>query len=313
MVGRARSEHTRVTQQDIAERIGVSRATVSAVLSGARYVSPELKQQILDAVRELNYIPDVVARSLKTNRTMTIGLVFPNILSPIWANIARGVADVAKEAGFSTILYDTDERHEAMQQALRTLQEKRVDGIVLAHCGECFDTLADFMVRVGIPIVLIDRSTEGLDLDMVISNGEEGMYQAVNHLLDTGRKRIGLISLPLTISTGRDRLRGYQRALVEHGLSVDENLIKIGGRGQEEGYARACELLSAALLHGSPTGLDLDAVVAASHLMTIGAMKAIRNRGLQIPDDIALIGFDDTPWTPLLDPPLTVILITRHG
>lgn len=301
MAGRERSERTRITQQDIAERVGVSRATVSAALSGARYVSPDLKQQILDVVKELNYIPDFVARSLKTNRTMTMGLVFPNILSPIWASIARGVADIARQAGFSTIMYDTDERHEVMQQALRTLQEKRVDGIVLAHCGECFTTLSDFITRVCIPTVLIDRSVDGLDLDTVVSDGKEGMYQAVNHLLDTGRRRIGLISLPLSISTGLERVSGYRSALVEHGLDIDESLIRVGGRGEEEGYGGAWELLS------TPPGHRPDAIVAASHLMTVGAMKAIRDRGLRVPDDIAIIGYDDTPWAPLLDPPLTVI------
>ena len=291
----------RSTQQDIAERVGVSRATVSAVLSGSRFVNPELKERILAAVEDLNYVPDIVARSLKTNRTMIIGLVLPNILSPIWATIARGAADVARSAGYSTLMYDTDERCEVMQAALRNLREKRVDGIILAPCGGCLDLLTAFLAQVSIPVVLIDRSMEGLPLDSVTSDDENGAYQATRHFIEMGRRRVGLINLPGSITTGRNRLLGYRRALGESGLPVDESLIAVGGRGQQEGFQRTLDLLSL------PPASQPDALLVSSHLMTIGAMAAIRQKGRRIPAEIPLIGFDDTPWAPLLDPPLTVV------
>lgn len=291
----------RITQADIAERLSISRATVSAALSGQRYVSPELKTQILKLVEDLHYVPDIVARSMKTNRTMTIGLVMPNILSPIWATIARAVADVARKASFSTIVYDTDEQCDVMAAALRTLHEKRVDGIVLAPCSGSEDAIRELLERMTIPIVLVDRYLSDLPLDMVVSNGREGTYQAVSHLIETGRRRIGFINLPLEISTGRERLEGYRQALAEHDIEVDPWLIVTGGRGAQEGERQARQLLSL-----SP-GRRPDALLAASHLMTVGTLTALRSCGLRAPDDIAVIGFDDTAWAPLLDPPLTVV------
>ncbi len=279
----------------------VSRATVSAVLSGRRFVTPELKQKILAAIEDLQYVPDNIARSMKTNRTMTIGLVLPNILSPIWATIARGAADVARLAGYSTIMYDTDERSEIMQAALRTLQEKRVDGIILAPCGDGLSLLSSFLGRAMTPVVLIDRSLKGLALDSIVSDDMDGAYQATRHFIQTGHCRVGLINLPAAISTGRNRLEGYFKALNEGGISIEADLIKTGGRGQDEGYQRAQELFDL------PRSKRPDALLVSSHLMAIGAMHAAREQDLNIPADIGLAGFDDTPWAPLLDPPLTVV------
>jgi DNA-binding LacI/PurR family transcriptional regulator len=294
--------HKRATQADIAARVGISRATVSAALSESRFVSPELKAQILQAAEALHYVPDILARSMKTNRTMTIGLVLPNILSPVWATISRGVADVARSAGFSTLMYDTDEQCDVMQTALRNLRERRVDGIVLAPCGEpTAAALAQFIAETAMPIALIDREIVELSLDTVVSDNASGTYQATKHLLDAGRQRIGLVNLPLAISTGRDRLKGYQRALKEHGRPVADALIAVGGRGIEEGYRQADRLLSLS------TDRRPDALLVSSHLMTLGALRALRDRALRIPEDVAVIGFDDTAWASLIDPPLTVV------
>ena len=295
------SQHLRITQQDIADRVGVSRATVSAVLSGSRYVSPDLKNKILAVIDDLHYVPDIVARSLKTNRTMTIGLVLPNILSPVWATIARGAADVARSAGYSTIMYDTDERADVLQAALRTLQEKRVDGILLAPCSDSLELLSSFLAQVSIPVVLVDRFLEGLALDSVVSDDTHGAYLATRHFIETGRKRIGLINLPFNTSTGQNRLRGYRQALSECGLAEDPALIAVGGRGQQEGYQRTRDLLML------PPDRRPEALLVSSHLMTIGAISAILEKGQRIPNDMAVIGFDDTPWAPMLNPPLTVV------
>lgn len=291
----------RITQADIAEQLHISRATVSAALSGQRYVSPELKGQILKLVEDLHYVPDNLARSMKTNRTMTLGLVMPNILSPVWATIARGVADVARKQGFSTIMYDTDEQCDMMRSALRTLQEKRVDGIILAPCSSNEDLLSEELDRIAVPIVLVDRYLPNLSLDAVVGNGCEGTYQAVSHLLDAGRRRIGFINLPLDISTGRERLEGYRRALAERNIELDPALMATGGRGSQEGQRQARMLLSL------PPGMRPDALLAASHLMTVGTLTALREHAIAVPDEVAVIGFDDTTWAPLIDPPLTVV------
>jgi len=290
-----------VTQQDIAQRAGVSRATVSAVINGTHYVSPELRHRILATISDLGYVPNLVARSMKTNRTMTIGLMLPNILSPIWATIARGVEDIAQSSGFSTILYDTDEQSDRVEEGLRKLQEQRVDGIVMAPGAGCSDIVGRHLSRAGTPVVLVDRYLEDCELDSVFSDSEAGAYQAVSHLLETGRRRIGMITLALGISTGRDRLKGYKRALSEYGVLLDDKLISVGGHGELEGSKGAQRLLAL------PGDQRPDALLVSSYLMTVGALKAIRVSGLQVPEDIAVIGFDDLPWTSLMAPPLTVI------
>ncbi|MBM3300897.1 MAG: LacI family DNA-binding transcriptional regulator [Deltaproteobacteria bacterium] len=301
MMRESEDSRQRVTQQDIADYVGVSRATVSAVVNRTRYVSPELREKILAAIEELGYVPDIVARSMKTNRTMTIGLVLPNILSPIWATIARGVEDVARKAGFSTIFYDTDEQIERMKDGLRKLHEQRVDGVILAPCGNCADVVSQHMSRIGTPLVLVDRYLEDFELDTVFSDSETGTYEAIGHLLETGRRRVAIITLSLGISTGRDRLRGYERALKDHDMPIDAKLIVVGGRGEEEGYHGTRQLLML------PEEQQPDALFVSSHLMSIGALKAIREKDLQIPEDIAVIGFDDLPWMPLMASPLTVV------
>jgi len=293
--------HRRLTQQDIADLADVSRATVSAVINNTRYVSPELRARILDAIDHLGYVPNIVARSMKTNRTMTIGLMLPNILSPIWATIARGVEDVARQSGFSTILYDTDEQSERMEDGLRKLREKRADGIVLAPCASCTNFLGQYISRTGTAFVLVDRYLEDVELDTVLCDGEEGTYQAVRHLLDTGRRRIGIITLSLGISTGRDRLDGYRRALSDAGVGIHDDWIALGGRGERDGYDGAMKLLTS-----SEMPLP-DALFISSHLMTVGALKALRERGLRVPQDVAVIGFDELPWMSLMAPPLTVV------
>ncbi len=291
----------RVTQQDIANRVGVSRATVSAAISGARYVNPALKARILAVIEELHYVPDSVARSMKTRRTMTIGLVIPNILSPFHAPVVRAVEDIAGQCGFSTIVYDTDEQPERMASALRNLQQRRVDGIILAPCGDCTDILSDYVTRTSTPIVQVDRYVEGLDMDAVTSDNEGGSYDAIKHLLDTGHRRVAIITVSLNLVPGRERLNGYRRALAEHGTPIDDSLIIVGGRGEADGHHGAERLLAL------PGGQRPDALFACSHLITVGALKKLREESLHVPDDVAVIGFDDLPWSSLFDPPLTVV------
>ena len=264
--------HVRSTQADIAARVGISRATVSAAISGTRFVSPDLKAQILQTAEELHYVPDILARSMKTNRTMTIGLVLPNILSPVWATIARGVADVARSSGFSTIMYDTDEQCDVMQGALRNLQERRVDGILLAPCGEPTPAaLTRFITEAAMPMALIDREVDELSLDTVVSDNVAGTYQATRHLLDTGRQRIGLIE-----SSAHDQHRpwppgGLPAGIGGNGRPVEDTLSVIGGRGVEEGYRQANLLMSLS------AGQRPDALLVTSHLMTLGALQALCN------------------------------------
>lgn len=297
------AEKRGATQQDIARLASVSRATVSAVINSTRYVLPETKARVLAAIKELEYVPNAIARSLKTDRTMMIGLMLPNILSPVWSSIARGVEDVAREGGFAAVIIDTDEQPDILLEGMQRLVQSRVDGIVLAPCGNRLDTLGRFATGRSTAMVLVDRyfvdsknSPSGVTAD-----NENATYEATRHLIDVGSERIGMVALSLQISTGLDRLEGYKRALCERGKSYDEGLVVIGGRGERDGYD-ATRRLMALRKHQRP-----DALVVCSHLMTVGALRAMRDMGLRVPEDVALIGYDELPWAGFMDPPLTVV------
>jgi LacI family transcriptional regulator len=290
-----------LTQQVIAERVGVSRATISAVINDSRYVSPELRDRVLQVIDELDYVPDQVARSLKTNQTMTVGLGLASLASPFSGSLALGVQNVMQRAGWSTIIYYTQEDAEAMREGLRRLQEKRVDGLILAPAANAEGAIADYIRRSGKPVILLDRYfNTGLPVDEVRSDAKHGSDAAVTHLLETGRRRIAIVNLPEPLSSTRDRMAGYIAAHERFGLPIDPALIHPVGFLESDGYETATMLLK-------QNALCPDAFFVCSHLMTVGVLKAIRTLGLAIPNDVAVIGFDDMPWAPLMDPPLTVV------
>lgn len=293
--------NARPTQQDVAERARVSRATVSAVINGNRFVSRELTDRVTAAIEELDYVPNIVARSMKTRRTMSLGLILPGLVSPVWMTVAKGVCDVAYEAGYSILVYYTAERTEKVQMGLRELEQKRVDGIVLVPSVNSTGVVREYAERGTARLVVVERCLESCDVDAVTSDGESGAYKATKHLLATGRRRIAMINLPEGLRAALDRVAGSQRALDEHGTAIDHDLIMYAGYSESDGYQAAHQLLS------QGTGKRPDAILVSNHPMTLGALKAIRDTDLRIPDDIGVIGFDDMPWAPLMDPPLTVV------
>ena len=293
----ARTKH--VTLKDVAAHVGVSYQTVSKVLTGRGEISEKTRERILQAVEEIGYRPNAIARSLKTSRTQIVGLIVPNVLSPAWSVMTRGVEDAAAESGFQTMICDTDEKWEVEKESIAAFLERRVDGLILASCPKRGKRQLASLLQPGPPVVLLDRRVEGVRADTVVSDNRAGAYEATQHLLHAGRKRIGIVTLSLDISTGRERLEGYKAALRDFGAAVDEGLIAVGGSSLRDGYSNVLTLWKS----GSPP----DALLVCSHGMTIGALAALKEMKLRVPQDVGMIGFDDTPWAEYLDPPLTVV------
>src|SRR5215216_1192809 len=291
------------TQSDVAKRAGVSQATVSYVLNDNPVFSVpvETRQRILDAVDELGYIPNGAARSLRTRKTYTIASVIPDITNPFYPAFERGVQESAESHGYDLIVYNTGGVAEKERRCLHSVQQGRVDGVI----GVFFQlTARDLIVLVerGMAVVRLEAkkkeaSKYDLPLDNLYVDNVAAARTAVGYLIHRGHTRIGM--LDGLHGPGGARVLGYRQALAEHRIVVDENLIRDGDFKEDGGYRAMRELLR---LSPRPT-----AVFAANDMMAMGALLAIREAGLLIPQDVALVGFDDTPVTRLVTPSLTTV------
>jgi len=280
--------------REVAKLAGVSTATVSAVINQNKYVSPELRRRVEQAVDRLGYRPNLVARSLKLNETRTIGLVFTNITSPIWPPLVRTAQDMAERAGFDTVLITTDEDVERERVSIQSLLSKRVDGIVISPaCAESHSHV--LQASEIVPVVIFERKIHGLE--NVITNNEEISYQAVSHLIDHGRQRIGMVTIPVLGSNIAERNAGYRRALRENGL-YDPTLVR-----ETDFIGESALQLTLDLLQHS----DIDAIFTTSQSTAMGAYRAIRQLARRIPDDMILYGYDDVPWMTVVDSPISTI------
>ena len=286
--------------QEVARRARVSIATVSRVLNKSEKVVPETRAAVEKALHELGYRPSRVARRLrmKDGRAHLVGLIIPDIQNPFYAEIARGVEDAAYAAEYALLLCNSDENPEKERFYLEVMRSESVDGIVLPPFDDRDAAVID-IAATGMPVVCVDRSMVKLQTDLVEVDNHRGAFEAVSHLLDKGHKNIGLIEGRAHVSTSRERRRGYLDALAERGVAVRKDLMRSGDFKQESGRVLANELLT---LRKPPTALFV-----CNNLMTVGALAAIHQRGLRVPQDVAIVGFDDLPWAEALDPPLTVV------
>jgi DNA-binding LacI/PurR family transcriptional regulator len=287
------------TIKDVAKRAGVSPATVSYVLNQTRFVSPATEARVRQAIRELNYQPNHIARSLRARRTMTVGMIMSDITNPFFADIVRGAEDVLSEKHYSLILCNTDEAPERELATLQLLRQKKVDGLIVVATGHNVAPLYE-VNALGLPVVLVDRQLPGDQLDTVVVDNQAGAYQATRHLLELGHRRIGLIIGLQGISTTMQRRRGYELALQDYGLAPDPTLIQEGHSTIEGGAAAAETLLD---LNPPPTAL-----FATNNLMTIGVFLTIKQRRLRCPQDIAVVGFDDMVWLSVFTPGVTTVV-----
>lgn len=286
--------------QEVADRAKVSIATVSRVLNKSDKVVPETRATVEQALRELGYRPSRVARRLrmKDGHAHLVGLIIPDIQNPFYAEIARGVEDAAYANEYALLLCNSDENQEKERFYLNVMQAESVDGIVLPPFDESDPAVLE-VVNTGLPIVCVDRSLAKTKTDLVEVDNYHGALEAVNHLLDRGHKSIGLIEGRAHVSTSRERRRGYVDALAARGITPRKELMRAGDFKQESGRVLTQELLA---LRKPPTALFV-----CNNLMTVGALGALHQRGVRVPQEMAVVGFDDLPWAEALDPPPTVV------
>ena len=297
----------RPTQADVARLAGVSRATVSYVVNnrtGGRVpISEKTRQRVLEAVAELGYVPDARAQALRSGNTKTIGLIIPDIHNPHFWEIADGVEQEACASGYHILLSSIPPENQYAEEIFRNLSHRRVDGLVMVpsfiyQSEEAQETLA-YLLKRRVPIVgiMADRGGESYNIDRVVSDYRDTTVEVMNHLLSLQHRRIGFIFGIAVPDLGEDRLSAYRESLQAAGLPVDPNLIVECGPTTEDSYQATRQLLE---LPSRPTAL-----LAINDLLAIGALRAIRDLNLNVPQDISLFGYDDIPLAKYLVPRLS--------
>jgi LacI family transcriptional regulator len=292
-----------VTMKDVARRARVSTATVSHVINETRFVSDELKARVYRAMRELNYHPNAIARSLRRRKTHNIGMILPDISYPFLAEVARGVEDAGFELGYNVILCDSNGNLEKEATCIGLLQEKKVDGIVFVAAGES-SSHVQALIEQRMPMVVCDRELPGIEVDTVITDNVGSGFQATEHLIGLEHRRIGCIAGPQVLEISNKRVDGYRQALERYGLPLCDELLVHGDFRCKGGYEAMKELLA---LDKPPT-----AVFACNDLMAIGAICAASERRLKMPRDVAIIGCDDIALASFTNPSLTTVTQPKH-
>lgn len=292
-------ESKSITMKDVAKKAGVSIATASRVLNGNNYSSDDAKTKVNQAVQDLGYRPNDIARSLKLNRTDTIGLLITDIVNPFYAILASGVLDAASQFGYHVIVSATDENPVLESEYLQVLMEKRAIGVIAVCTGENLDKWREAQ-SLGIKVVFVDREIEEINFaDVVVVDNFKGAYDAISTLINLGHHRIGLINGPESTTTGKQRLAGYIKAHQDAGIVIDDDLQKIVTFKGESGHEAARELLS----QGNPPS----AIFATNNVLGQAAMFVVNELKLNIPEDLSLIIFDDVPWASLTTPSVSVV------
>ena len=287
---------------DVAQHARVSVTTVSHVINETRYVSEELRQRVLTAVEELGYQPNALARSLRVKRSHTIGMILPDNTNPYFAEIARSIEDASHRHGYSTILCNSDDNPTKEQRYIQVLMEKQVDGIILVSVGA--QSAQNILLRNNSAIIMLDRTDPFLCCDSVQIDNVQGGWLATRHLLDLGHRRIACLAGPNTVIPSDGRVQGYEKAMHETPEAESYIRVMLGDFHADSGYD-----LTRTLLSESP---ESTAIFACNDLMAIGAMRAIQERGLRVPDDVSVVGFDNIALARFVTPPLTTVAQPKY-
>ncbi len=285
------------TIKDVAAMAGVSFTTVSHVVNNTRPVSADVRTKVEHAIKQLNYVPSAVARSLKARSTATIGLVVPNSTNPYYAELARGIEDGCARGGYCVFFCNSDDEPAKQRSYLRVLQEKRIDGLIIASAGEDA-ALAQSLADVHEPFVVVDRNIEGLSADLVQIDHERGAYLATRHLIELGHVRIGCITGAVSTAVSAMRVHGFIRAMAERGIEIGPSAIVEGdfsGRGGQEAAARLFDTVRPS------------AIFACNDMMGIGALRVAATRGIRVPEHCSIIGFDDIELSAYTYPALSTV------
>lgn len=285
--------------QDVAEYAHVSKATVSRVLNHDPRVAEHLRLRVEEAIRVLGYHPNRAARRLRGTSNDVIGLIVTDIQNPYFTSVVRGVEDCAYANEMNIVLCNTDEDPRKQQRYIRVMQAEHVAGLLLVPSDTTSNEDVLLLRQANIPTILIDRTIPNVEMDAVAVDNVRGAFMATKHLIDLGYRRIAMIGGPAQTTTSKERYQGYEEALRAAGIPVNPPLVHTGDFKINSGYQIVLKMLASA--HRP------DAIFVANNMMTLGALRALREARVRVPDQMALVGFDDMMWSEELNPPLTAV------
>jgi LacI family transcriptional regulator len=287
-----------ITLKDVAAEAGVSRSTASRALSGSPLISPQTRTAVVEAARRLGYEPNRIASALRSKQSHLIGIVLNNLINASFHTIVEVVQRRAATEGYQVMLCITDSDAGREESFLRVLASHGVDGLIVIGTGKNAAT-SNTLLSNGVGVVNVIRAAADSAAPSVLASDREGAYEATRHLLDLGHERIGFIGGVLTTNSGRERFAGYEQALVERGIAVDEGLVERGPFDPGFGTEAVVRLLDR-----EPR---MTALFAANHEAVFGVLPALVNAGVRLPDDLSLICHEDMPWLRCWQPAITVV------
>jgi DNA-binding LacI/PurR family transcriptional regulator len=287
-----------VTINEVAHRAGVSTATVSRVINQSGFVSEELSIKVINAIKELNFYPNEIAKSLSTGSTNTIGLILPDISNPFFASIAKGVENFIWQKGFSLLLCDSNEDRIKQDIYINTLISKKINGLLIVPTMGIHESCKKLLLS-SIHCVFVDRYPKGINVDYIGSDNISGAYHAVTYLLSKGHKNIAIFLADSNISSSRERFDGYKQALLNANLIINNSYVIWGCVDSEKSYNRFLNVI-----RDFP---EISAIFCTTNPATIGILKAMKDLDLSYPEDISIVGFDELPLSDFLDKPITTI------
>jgi len=293
------------TLRDVAREAGLSVAVVGRALGKYGSVSDEARKRALKAARKIGYEPNMVARSLRKKITRQIGIIIPDIRNPNFTETVRGVEDAAIEHGYSLMLCNSDENKDKENLYLFGLYARRIDGLILCPTEGTYNKYLTKIIEKNLPVVIYDREIDGIKAPRLVLDNEGGAQQVVSLFVKLGHRRIAFISLNSSISPLRDRFEGYKKGLKENGVPFDPELVRYVRLQQEEICQSIRELVN---MRNSPTAL-----IVAENLLVTEVLLALKKYKIKIPTRIAIIGFGESRWCPLTDPPLTTVSVPAYS
>jgi len=290
----------KVTISDVAAKAGVSKTTVSRILNGIYdHTKEETRNRVLQVIKDFDYRPNALAKGLKSSRTNVIGIVLSNLKNPFWSTVLEGVEDVCRDSGFNLMICNSDEEPEMEEQYIREFQTRRVDGIVINPTVRN-PILYQKLLEQNYPLVAINRRIPDICIHNIVVDNRKGASLAVHHLIHNGRKKIAVfVYKNLNVSTWQERVEGYCSAMLESGFTEEDLIIQ-----ETDQLSGSTKETTLKFLRDHP---DVDAIFSTNNMMTLEVIEAIKELKLQIPKDIAIVGYDETIWSKHLDPPLTTI------
>ena len=292
-----------ITLKMVAEKAGVSVNTASRAINNKSDINEETKKRILKVAQELGYVRNGTAVALRTKKTGTIGVVIADNRNPFYAEVLNGMEEAAREKNYHIILANTQRDYKKEEEAINLLLAKRVDGLLITPVQDRDDDIKN-LIDANIPFVVVGRDFENIEVDAIYNDEVKGGFLATEYLIKKGHKKIAFINGFLHKSPARGRLEGYKKALKKYGIPLDDALVSAGDIDIKDGYERTRQLFE--------KGLDFTAIFAYNDMMAFGVMQAIKEKGLRIPEDIGLVGYDDIPFSSLISPSLTTIRLNKQ-